>query len=169
MQNVVRDAMLTVYTNTVTFLFRFLLMPFLIWLNYVPISRMIGGYYARTDRSFVFYVGLPFFLIFLIACILSLLAVYKIEVDTQKNSIIIRKALKTFSISAQDIEGYYLSSFRNKWKEYEGIFLKLRNGKTIELSEYNLETLYDFNQYLVQQGIPDLGRKTSWFPISRRL
>lgn len=67
------------------------------------------------------------------------------------------------------MEGYYLTRFKTKMREYQGMFIKLRSGKTIELTEYNLDSLYEFNQYLIEKQIPYLGYKKTWFPLHRKV
>jgi len=157
--------MITVEPNTNTYLFRLLLLPFLFWLNYTPIQRLATGYYSNPQTQFFVCLAVAAFLLVLVANVISLLKVYKLKVEGSNNIISFYKPFKKLNISTNDIIGYYLTSFTTKWRTYEGLIIKMESGRSVEVSEYNVDSLYEFNQFLIKADVPFLGKKRKWLTI----
>jgi hypothetical protein len=160
---------MVISANFNTILFRVILLPFLLWLNYVPLKRFLLGHFEYSNLKWVFLFAILIFLYFLIVVVLSLFGIIGVNLDEKHKIISVKYFLRTEIFNIEDIEGYVVTYFKTRWKEYEGIILKLKNGRSVELSEYNLESLYDFNQYLIKNGVVDLGKKKSWFPFKRKI
>lgn len=158
--------MITVKANLVTHFIRLLSLACVIGLLYIPISRAISGHYPEGIEG-VFYFFILLFLSVFICLVFSLLGVYFIEINCSTKIITLKKAFKKHTIQVSEIEGYYLTKTSTRFRAYQGIILQLRNGKKIELLEYNLASLFEFNQYLIEQNAQCLGWRKSWFPFSK--
>jgi hypothetical protein len=150
---------MVISANFNTILFRVILLPFLLWLNYVPLKRFLLGHFEYSNLKWVFLFAILIFLYFLIVVVLSLFGIIGVNLDEKHKIISVKYFLRTEIFNIEDIEGYVVTYF----------ILKLKNGRSVELSEYNLESLYDFNQYLIKNGVVDLGKKKSWFPFKRKI
>ena len=160
---------MSIPANISTLIFRLILLPALVWLNYIPIKRFLAGDFSNSDNRFILLIALPFFLYLLLVVSLSFSGFFNVNIDEQEKKITLKGFIKKNSFLVEMIEGYAVTRFKTRWKEYEGIVIKLKNGKTYELSEYNLDSLYHFNQYLIEQSITDLGKKKSQFPFKTRI
>lgn len=69
------------------------------------------------------------------------------------------------TILKSDIRGYSLTQLWTRFKDYPGIILYLNDNSKIELTEFNLEPLDTFKDFLKAQQIKYLGNEKSWFPF----
>ena len=160
--------MRTVPTNILMLAIRLLLLPGSIWLVAYTLYRLVRNDYAGKPSAII-YVGLFFFIMFLIFNILSLLGVFKIRYTEDNKEITFHYLFKSRTILTNDISAYFLSTLKTKWKNYPGYILLLKDGSTIEVTEYNVKPLRDFYAFIVKSGVPCIGTKNSWYPLKRRL
>ena len=102
--------------------------------------------------------------------LISLLGIIKVEIDNFTGEIIYNTFISKKSIYKNEISGYYTtySYAKHGRKIFYGIVLKLTNNNTIELNEYNLKTILELQQYLINNKIELLGNKHSYFPFKIR-
>jgi hypothetical protein len=160
--------MKTVPPNIFTLAIRILLLPGTVWLVTFPLYRLLNNEYKSQPGGVVF-VGLFFFVLFLLVNVLSLLGVFKISYAEKTREVAFYSLFKSQTINVDEIAEYYLSTLETKWKDYHGYFLVLKDGSTIEITEYNTTPLRDFYAFIVQAGVPCKGSKRSLYPLRRRL
>lgn len=161
-------SMKTVPPNIFTWVIRIVLLPATIWLVAYPLYRLLNNEYANERGEFIF-VGIFFFVLFLLANVLSLLGVFKIRYEPQSKDIEFCYLFKSRTVLVNEINGYYLTTLKTKWKNYSGYILLLNDGSSIEITEYNTSPLRDFYAFIVQSGVPCKGYKNSWYPLKRGL
>lgn len=159
--------MKTVSPNIFTLAFRILLLPGTIWLVIYPFYRLLNNEYEGKPSGIIF-MSFFFFILFLLVNILSLLGIFKINYIAETNEFTFRHLFKSRIISSDEITGYYLTTLKTRWKYYSGYILVLKDGSTIELTEYNTTPLKDFYTLIVKLEIPCKGYKNSWYPLKRR-
>lgn len=160
--------MKTVRPNIFTWALRFILFPGFTWMVVYPVYRYFNNEYSKEMPGLV-YFGYLFFLFFFVFSFLSFRGFYKLNYTTTHNTIVAYSILETKYFSIHEVEGYYLSTLKTKWKDYTGYILQLTDGSSIELTEYNVKPLRDFYSFLVSSEVPCKGTKSSWYPLKRKL
>ncbi|MDX2136108.1 MAG: hypothetical protein SFV52_15090 [Saprospiraceae bacterium] len=158
--------MKTVFPNIFMLVLRLILLPFCIWLVVAPIVGFINNKLA--GKEWVMLVGLFFFVFFLAFIVLSLLGVFILRYNEDTEEIRLYRMYGFRTLFARDIAGYYQSTLQSRWKNYTGIILILKDGSSIELTEYNVKPIKDFYDFLVKSGVPFNGKRESWYPLIRK-
>ena len=98
--------------------------------------------------------------------VISLLGVIEVQIDTASGLITLSGFFKKRMVYINQITGYYNSfSISSRGRVIYGLVLELDNGKTLELSEFNIKTVTDIEQYFNSVNISSSGKKRSWFPF----
>jgi hypothetical protein len=98
--------------------------------------------------------------------ITSLLSIYKIQIDTTTDKIIFIRFLGKKTIQSQEIAEYFKTLHRNALKEFHGLLLKLKDGDAIQVAGQNINSLSDFEDYLIKKQINCIGQKKMKFPFN---
>jgi hypothetical protein len=127
----------------------------------------LGNYESKPS---IVLLGFIAFTLFPIYIIWSLCGIVKIEYSILTKTIHFKNIIGSGRIvHISEIVGYYQTTFKTKYKNYSGYIFKLDDGKTIEITEYNLSKLRDFYSFIVQANVPCLGSKNSWYPLKRKV
>ena len=108
-------------------------------------------------------IGLSFYLFIVIISVLSIL---KVEIDYTSNTITFISLLNRKTISVKEIDKYYTTIHKNQYKEWNGILLNLKQGKSIQLAGQNLNSIGEFQKYLEDNLITCQGVKKMRFPFN---
>jgi hypothetical protein len=158
----------TVRPNYITLVFRIILLCFFIYLVGIIFRNHFLGKYDHEPR--IVYLGLIVFSLFLIYLIWSLFGVFEIKYSEFERSITFKYLLGGEKlVLTSDITGYYQTTLKTRFKNYGGYIFKLSNGKTVEVTEYNLGRLRNFYSFIVKAGVPCIGAKESWYPLKRKV
>ena len=157
--------MKTVSPNIFMLALRLILLPSLIWTAVFPVYRLLRNDYSNTPT--IAFIGIIFFVLFLVFSVMSLMGIFKIKYEIS-GEVTFYRLYKSCKISIADIDSFYQSVLKTKWKNYPGYFLILKDGTVIELTEHNLSSLRNFYSYLVKSEVPCKGTKNSWYPLKRR-
>ncbi|MBP6755988.1 MAG: hypothetical protein KA210_07560 [Bacteroidia bacterium] len=152
--------------NEITFWGRILFVPALIWLMVISVQNLLN------KESSVFQIILIFFFLFFLLFILIsvLLSLLSKSITTKFNNhtskfvtYSILKGENEYSIS--QLRGYSKTKLWTKFKDFPGIILYLEDDSKIELTEYNLQSLKPFLNFLNNNNVNFFGEEKSWFPF----
>lgn len=166
LQNVTCNAMTTISKNKLTFYGRLILIIPLVLLFLKPIQNL---FHKQADG--LQFGLLLFFLVFVTILFLFLfLGLFNRPISLTADSYTGRVTARTIlrgskTVSLNDIRGYSSTLLRTKIKSYQGVLLYLQDDKKIELTEFNLESLDSFREFLNSQKIKCFGNEISWFPF----
>ncbi len=91
----------------------------------------------------------------------SFRGVFKVAVNEEKLEIALSFLFSKKIIKVNDIQGYYVNRFWTRIGRTEGIILKMKSGGLIHLNEFELDSLFELNQYLISKDIPCIGKTFS--------
>jgi len=134
-----------------------------IWLSKFPLEIISSGNFRGGIFTILFvitmFIALPAYLMW------TLFGTIWIRYNEQNGNIHFYHFFKVQKILPKDIDGYY----KTMVKSYAGYVLKLKDGNTIEVSEYNVKPLQDFELFLTKNKISYYGNTASRFPFKVKL
>ena len=143
-----------------------LIILFILLLILNAIETIPSGPASNTGSSLV---ALSLVLIILFLVIASFCGIMKVQINANINLITVSGACYRKSLKTAEIIGYYQSIERSRRRNFNGLIILLNNSKSLEIIEYNIKSIVDIEQYLVDNNIPLLGKRRSWFPFRRPL
>lgn len=158
--------MKTVMPNIWMLLFRLVMLIAFIYMYQWPLEKFHSGDYQ--DNPLAFWFGLIFFSIFPMYLLWTLFGVLWITIIYDKSAIHFHYLYKTLKTTASNIDEYYRTTQKTKISSFRGVLIKLKTGKVVEVSEYNLKSIQIVNEFLATNKIPLKGDKISWFPWNRK-
>jgi hypothetical protein len=144
---------------------RLVLLILFIYIFQWPLEKIRAGQYP--DNPTIFWLGLALTTIFPLYLLCTLLGVLWVSISHDNSKIRFHYLYKTIESSASGIDGYYRTTNKTKVSSYQGLLVKLKSGKVIEISEYNLKSIKEVGNFLQTNKVPLRGDKSSWFPLKR--
>jgi hypothetical protein len=157
----------TIKKNQITFWWRILFLPALIWLMIIPVQNLLYKESSVFQIIIIFFI-LFFLLFILISVLLSLLSKsITTKFNNQTSSFVSYSILKGENeYSIRQLKGYSKTNLWTKFKDFPGIILYLEDDSKIELTEYNLQSLTPFLNFLNNNNVKFFGEEKSWFPFN---
>jgi hypothetical protein len=146
---------------------RIALLGMFVYIYQWPLEKIQTGAYKKDELIFV--VGLIAVTMFPAYLLWTLLKVLWVRISAHEGKIHVHYLFKSVEAYSNDIEGYYRTFHNTRVKHYNGLLIKLKSGKVVEVSEYNLKSIDDVVDFLKDYKIPYKGIKNSWFPFTRRI
>lgn len=170
--------MLTFPTNLTNFILRLLLLFILFFIEYLffNLGLKVPGIEKAMFR--INAIHLEFKLIYFMYCLIlmvfffaltivsSLLAINKIEVDTNTDSITFIRLFSKQALSTSDISKYFDTVHKNNFRSWTGILIKTNDNKTIQVTGQNIKSLSDLKNYLSERKIFCGGQRKMIFPFN---
>jgi len=116
-----------------------------------------------------FWLGLVFFLMFPIYLTWTLLGVMWVTISHDYKLCRFYYLYKWIDVNSSDPDSYYSTQQYAKLANFKGLLIKIKSGKTIEVTEYNLSSIKVIKKFLSHHRVPMKGDKRSWFPITRQI
>lgn len=161
--------MKTIYPNILSIGIRTVFLAGLIYLSPKPIRVLYNLFFVpRKDQDLIFLSGIIFFLI-LAYIIWTLCKVLWVKIYADNSAISFHYLYKKIEITGAEIEQYVDTGIVTRRKPINGWLIKLRSGKTIEISEYNIQSRKEIEDFLIFHNVPRTGVKRSWFPYTRKI
>lgn len=161
--------MKTIYPNILSLGIRAVFLAGLLYIFPKPIRVLYNLFFEpREDQDFIFLSGIIFFLI-LAYIIWTLCKVLWIQISADNSTISFHYLYKKIEVSGAEIEQYVDTGIVTRRKPINGWLIKLKSGKTIEVSEFNLRSRKGIEDFLIFHKVPRTGVKRSWFPYTRKI
>jgi len=163
--------MLKLSTNSPNFIARSFSLCLILFSEYLLIrygmkdpgnNHTIGT--IKAGYILYFLIALLAFALILIA--FSFLGIIKVTVDKSSGTITLFSVIRKTTITTNDIDHYFITKNRTRFKVFEGLILKLKTENKIQLAGQNLLSISDFKDYLVDKKIPCKGERKMIFPFN---
>jgi len=158
---------MTVSTNISNVVARILSVTIILIGSYFIINAK--GHVNHDNSIWVLYFTAAALVLLFLQLVISLLGVITVQIDTTSDVITLSGFFLKKTISKNQITGYYNSFSISRGKTFYGLILQFDNGRTLELSEYNIKTVTGIEEYLNSVNINSSGKKRSWFPFKNVL
>lgn len=119
------------------------------------------------DNVLVFWLGFVGMTMFTAYVFWTLLGVLCVTISSDRSNIRFWFFYKTIQVTGSDIDGYYKTVQKTKVSTFRGLLIRLKSGKIVEVTAYNLASLKEITDFLVHSRAPLKGDKNSWFPLKR--
>jgi hypothetical protein len=96
----------------------------------------------------------------------SVLSINKVLVDTTNNTITFVALFSKQTIATIDIKEYFDTVHRNAFKSWQGLLIRTRDNKSIQVAGQNIKSLSDLKDYLNGKKIFCAGQKKMKFPFN---
>ncbi len=159
--------MKTVSTNIWMLVLRLLLLALFVYIYQWPLEKIRTEQYHNNEG--VFWLGFFVIMMFPVYIVWTLCGVLWIQISNNKSTIRFHHFYKRIDVHSSAIDGYYKTVHNTKVKTFKGFILKLKSGRVIEITEYNLKSLTEINDFLTYNKIPLRAEIKSWFPLKRRI
>lgn len=131
-----------------------------------PLEKLRTGQYQNV---IIFLLGLSVITMFPAYLLWTLFGVLWVTISEDRSTIRFHYFYKTIEISGTDIDGYYKTVHKTKLSTFQGLLIKLKSNKVIEVTEYNVKSVKEIGLFLNYNKAPLRGNKNSWFPLKRRI
>ena len=95
-----------------------------------------------------------------------LLGINTIKVDTNLNRITFVSLFSKQTIATEDINEYYETNLKAKFRTWNGLLIKTYDNKTIQVTAQNISSLSGFKNYLNERKIHCAGKGKMRFPFN---
>lgn len=161
--------MKTVYPNLWSLTIRAVFLAIFIYFSPGPfrtVSSLFVQY--RENQDFLMFTA-TVFLMFPTYIIWTLCKVMWVKIAADNSTISFHYLYKKIEVSGSEVEKYVDTGIITKRKPINGWLIKLRSGKTIEVSEFNIRSRKSIEDFLILHKVPKKGIKPSWFPYTRKI
>jgi hypothetical protein len=159
--------MKTVIPNIWMLLLRVALLGLFIYIYQWPLEKITTGQYKNNEA--LFWLGLTVVTMFPVYLIWTLLGVFWVRISNDMSTIRFHYLYKTIEATGSEIDYYYKTVHKTKVSTFQGLLIKLKSNKEVEVTEYNLKSVKGIRTFLSYNKTPLKGDKNSWFPLKRRI
>jgi len=159
--------MKTVIPNIWMLLLRLALLVLFIYIYQWPLEKITTGQYQNNEG--VFWIGLIVVTMFPAYLVWTLFGVLWVTISDDQTKVRFHHFYKTVEAFGSDIDGYFKTVHKTKVNTFGGFFIKMKSGKVVEVTEYNLKSLNEIRDFLRHNKVPLRGDMKSWFPLKRRI
>ena len=159
--------MKTILPNIWMLLFRIALLGLFIYMYQWPLQKIRQG--TDEENLAIFIVGLIVVSMFPFYLLWTLFKVMWVRLSIDDLKIHFHYLHTSVKIHSSDIDGYFKTIHRTRIKSYSGLLIRLKTGKVLEVSEYNVKSIEGIKGFLQTYKIPYRGEKSSWFPFTRKV
>ena len=159
--------MKTVIPNIWMLLLRIALLGLFIYMYQWPLEKIRTGQYQNNEA--IFWLGLVVITMLPAYLIWTLLGVLGVTISNDATIIRFHHFYKTVEVFGSDIDGFYKTVHKTKVSTFKGLLIKLKSDKVVEVTEYNLKSIREINDFLGNSKMPLRGDMKSWFPLKRRI
>lgn len=160
-------SMKTVVPNILMLLLRIALLGMFVYIYQWPLEKITTGEYRMNET--IFWLGLIGMTMFPAYLLWTLFGVLWVTISNDGTRIHFHHFYKTIKASASDIDGYYKTVHETKVSTFNGLLIKLKSKKVVEVTEYNLTSVGEISEFLRNYKVPLRGDMKSWFPLKRRI
>lgn len=160
-------SMKTVIPNIWMLLLRIVLLGLFVYIYQWPLEKIRTGQYQNNEG--VFWLGLVVVTMFPAYLIWTLLGVLWVTISDDLMTIRFHHVYKSVEVFSSDIDSYYKTVHKTKVRTFNGFFIKLKSGKIVEVTEYNLKSISEVGGFLRHSKVPLRGDMKSRFPLKRRI
>lgn len=112
----------------------------------------------------LYFLLILFAFLIIIVCI-SFFGVIKVEINKLDGIITFSRIFSKKSVLKNEITGYYNTFSISKRRIFYGLLIKLENGESVDVNEYNVKSIKEIEQYLAELNIASLGKLRLRFPF----
>jgi len=159
--------MKTVIPNIWMLLLRIVLLALFVYIYQWPLEKIKTGQYQNNET--IFWLGLVVITMFPAYLIWTLFGVLWVTISNDGTIIRFHHFYRTVEASGSDIESYYKTVHKTKVSTFQGLLIKLKSDKVVEVTEYNLKSVKEIRSFLSYNKVLLRGDKNSWFPLKRRI
>jgi hypothetical protein len=159
--------MKTVIPNIWMLLLRIALLALFVYIYQWPLEKIQTGQYQRNEA--IFWLGLVVITMFPAYLVWTLFGVLWVTISNDRTTIRFHHFYRTVEASGSDIESYYKTVHKTKVSTFQGLLIKLKSDKVVDVTEYNLKSVKEIRSFLSYNRVPLRGDKNSWFPLNRQI
>lgn len=156
-----------VIPNIWMLLLRIALLALFVYIYQWPVKKIQTGQYGENEA--VFWLGLIVITLFPAYLVWTLFGILWVTISIDGATIRFHHFYRTVEVTGSDIDGYYKTVHKTKVSIFQGLLIKLKSGKVVEVTEYNLKSVKEIGSFLNYNKVPLRGEKNSWFPLKRRI
>lgn len=128
--------------------------------------NLFRGYQEGQD---FFMFAFTVYSIFIVYLLWTLCKILWVTISADNSTICFYYLYKKIEVAGAEIEQYVDTGIMTKRKPINGWLIKLKSGKTLEVSEFNLRSRKSVEDFLKFHKVPRTGVKRSWFPYTRKI
>jgi hypothetical protein len=159
--------MKTVIPNIWMLILRLALLMIFLYIYQWPLEKISTGQYKANEGAF--WLGLVVVTMFPAYLVWTLFGVLWVTIYDDRTKVRFHHFYKTVEVFGSDIDGFFKTVNKTKISTFRGFLIKLKSGKVVELTEYNLKSLNEIRDFLNYNKVPFKGEMKSWFPLNRRI
>ena len=148
-------------------LLRITLLVFFVYFYQWPLEKFRTGQYQNNEA--IFWFGLTVVSMFPTYIIWTLFGVMWVTISNDMNTISFHHLHKTVEVTGFEIDSYYKTVHKTKMSTFQGLLIKFKSNKVVEVTEYNLNSVKAISNFLNNNKAALKGDKNSWFPFKRRI
>lgn len=161
--------MKTIYPNIFSLVIRLILLTCFTYLLQVPLKKLWTLFHEYQPNQDIILFSATIFLLFPTYIIWTLCKVLWVKISADNSSITFHYFYKKIEVSGPEVEQYVDTGIVTKRNPINGWLIKLKSGKTIEVSEFNVRSRKEIEGFLIFNKVPKTGVKRSWFPFTRKV
>ena len=138
--------------NIFMLLFRVAFILFFAYMYQFPFKKLNTGQFS--DDPIAFWLLLSVLSIGPIYFIITLLGVLWVTFSKDNTTVVFHSLYKTVRCSFSEIESYHKVTERSNIGTYNGLVIKLKSGKKIKVTTYNVKSIKEVGYFLRSHRIP---------------
>ena len=146
---------------------RVALLVLFVYIYQWPLEKIRTGQYQNNEA--IFWFGLTLVSMFPAYIIWTLFGVMWVTISIDTNTISFHHLYKTVEVTGSEIDSYCKTVHKTKVSTFQGLLIKLKSDKVVEVTEYNLKSVKEISNFLNDNKAALKGDKNSWFPLKRRI
>jgi hypothetical protein len=151
--------MIHLKTNVWNIIGRLFIVMIIAGLLYSLVLQIISGHKNNDKSVALLYIVAICLLYVLLGCVTTCFGIIKVTIDTSSGVIKLNTLLSQAEISCKDIAGYYSTMYTSSVKTFNGLILKMEDGKSYRLRQQNLQSIPMLTEYLEVNDVKYLGIK----------
>lgn len=160
-------SMKTIIPNIWMLLLRIVLLVLFVYIYQWPLEKIKSGQYQNNEA--IFWLGLVVVTMLPAYLIWTLFGVLWVTISNDMSTIHFHHFYKTVEATGSEVDSYYRTVNKTKVSTFQGLLIKLKSDKVVEVTEYNIKSVKEIGSFLSYNKAPLKGDKNSWFPLKRRI
>jgi hypothetical protein len=157
--------MLVLQTNRLNIFGRIVMLLLIPTMQYIIIKKeIINGEVSKGKPVSLLYIMAALLTFVLILVVSSFFQILKVELNKLTGEMRFSSLFSACTIYKHDITGYYTITYQgNRAKPWRGLLVKTSNNISYRLTELNLKSIQELQEYFEQENLKHLGEKNRFY------